>query len=562
MEFGTRAEPVPEGTKIVWDFGDGTTAEGQVVSHAFARAGEYRVTMRVEDSGDPRSATSLVRVVRRPPAAAVPPNVASAFIFDRFFARLPKHLELIERFFGSERTSAAISAAEEILGVDPTRPEQLDAAGIDPEEGLVICALPDDTGTWVITGVLDEAKALAAAKASLSRKFGAPFVEAPHGFSSITSGDSVAYAGAMGGYLYVRLPAKEGRQQTANLALLATMPPEGLFSDATFSTARAAVPGEDLFVFGRASEVWKLHRPTGPLSKLQGGASALSLGVSLGEQQVDLDMLLSMDAQGVQSLGSLFGAPAALPAAKLAPPGATGYVSAALAPELLRELVKDEPEDLAMLGPGAALLRELVRVSRGALTAAIYFDVAGLYRDLAARQEPSPKFNFVATAELQDAEKAKALVHETAAALLAPHRRKAPEDRLLFSFEGVPGGVTNRDATVIFGYGEVFGAALDPDAQARRLQSKLERSLPPGATEGGHLLLYVDVGTLVDELRSPPPIPDVSPGQLMFMRSFVSTLLEDPSSPARPLLPIRDAVLRVAPGPNGLTATGSIRLRN
>jgi len=98
--------------------------------------------------------------------------------------------------------------------------------------------------------------------------------------------------------------------------------------------------------------------------------------------------------------------------------------------------------------------------------------------------------------------------------------------------------------------------------KTRRLATKLERVLPAGATEGGHLLLYVDVGSIIDELRSPPPIPDISPGQLMFIRSFVSTLLEDASSPMRPLLPIRDAVLRIAPGPHGLTARGALRLRN
>lgn len=428
---------------------------------------------------------------------------------------------------------------------------------------MVICALPDDTGTWVITGVFDEARALDAVKRSLARKLGADFTEAPHGFVSVSSDGAVAYAGTRGGYLYVRLPARAGELQTANLAAIATMPPEGLYSDATFASTRHSVTGDDLFFYGQASEVWKLHQPTGPLSRLQGGARALALGVDIDADQLGIDVLLSMDTEGAQSLTTLFGQPAALPAAELAPAGAAAYLSAALAPDLLAALVKDEPADLEQLGPGAALLRELVRVSRGALTAAVYFDVAGLYRDLAARQEPSPKFNFVATAELQDAEKAEALVREKAAPLLAPHlQQNGTDDRLDFSFEGIPGGLARRDASVIFGYGEVFAAALDPSPETRRLATKLERVLPAGATEGGHLLLYVDVGSIIDELRSPPPIPDISPGQLMFIRSFVSTLLEDASSPMRPLLPIRDAVLRIAPGPHGLTARGALRLRN
>ena len=55
-----------------WDFGDGTTASGAVVSHAYASAGDYTVRLTVtDDDGAKTSATHGIRVLRNLPPVAV-----------------------------------------------------------------------------------------------------------------------------------------------------------------------------------------------------------------------------------------------------------------------------------------------------------------------------------------------------------------------------------------------------------------------------------------------------------------------------------------------------------
>src|SRR5579885_295565 len=54
LRFGDPQEPVPEGTKVHWAFGDGAEADGPVVTHAFGRAGSYTTVETVTDSRGPR----------------------------------------------------------------------------------------------------------------------------------------------------------------------------------------------------------------------------------------------------------------------------------------------------------------------------------------------------------------------------------------------------------------------------------------------------------------------------------------------------------------------------
>lgn len=56
-------DPDGEVVDYYWDFGDGTTAEGRMVSHAYREAGDYVVTLRVvDDMGAESTATRTVSV--------------------------------------------------------------------------------------------------------------------------------------------------------------------------------------------------------------------------------------------------------------------------------------------------------------------------------------------------------------------------------------------------------------------------------------------------------------------------------------------------------------------
>lgn len=55
--------------KYAWDFGDGSTGEGKSVSHAYAKAGDFTVTLTVTDDGKPPltgKATLIIKVAEAP----------------------------------------------------------------------------------------------------------------------------------------------------------------------------------------------------------------------------------------------------------------------------------------------------------------------------------------------------------------------------------------------------------------------------------------------------------------------------------------------------------------
>src|SRR5207244_1605799 len=70
LAFGKR-EAVPEGTEVVWDFGDGTQVTGMQVTHAFSRAGAYTIVETIRDKDGPTRTA-------RTHAAAAPPTVPMA----------------------------------------------------------------------------------------------------------------------------------------------------------------------------------------------------------------------------------------------------------------------------------------------------------------------------------------------------------------------------------------------------------------------------------------------------------------------------------------------------
>lgn len=61
----------PDGDPLTyrWDFGDGTTAVGPIVSHTYAEAGNYQVTLVVNDGKDSTQAMAMVAVFNHTPIA-------------------------------------------------------------------------------------------------------------------------------------------------------------------------------------------------------------------------------------------------------------------------------------------------------------------------------------------------------------------------------------------------------------------------------------------------------------------------------------------------------------
>ncbi len=83
LEFSGRDSVDPDGEIVAyrWDFGDGTTAEGRAVTHAFTTPGVYMVRLTVQDNSGHEEAVDVdeTRVtVNAPPVARAGPDVRTA----------------------------------------------------------------------------------------------------------------------------------------------------------------------------------------------------------------------------------------------------------------------------------------------------------------------------------------------------------------------------------------------------------------------------------------------------------------------------------------------------
>jgi chitodextrinase len=59
--------------RYAWDFGDGATANGVKVSHVYAQAGSYQVSLRVTDDGGLSDSATLAVQIEEPVPANLPP---------------------------------------------------------------------------------------------------------------------------------------------------------------------------------------------------------------------------------------------------------------------------------------------------------------------------------------------------------------------------------------------------------------------------------------------------------------------------------------------------------
>src|SRR5207248_1337724 len=105
VSFDASGSTHPSGVSAgyIWAFGDGGAGSGPIVSHSYARAGSYAVTLIVVDS-DGQTATSIEHIT-------VSPRQLSAHVSiprGQGVAAIRKH-GLVLSVFTSQRASAAVS---------------------------------------------------------------------------------------------------------------------------------------------------------------------------------------------------------------------------------------------------------------------------------------------------------------------------------------------------------------------------------------------------------------------------------------------------------------------
>ncbi|HEY3449619.1 MAG TPA: PKD domain-containing protein [Myxococcales bacterium] len=564
VSFGpAEQEQVPAGTRILWDFGDGSTAEGPTASHAWRRAGEYTLKIEVVDEKGTRSDQSKVRVARRPPATAVPPSARAALIVDRFFARLPQHLAVAERLAGPERTRKILETLERVLGFDPSRPEQVLASGVDPEEGLALAWMPQDTGTWLIVGIFDERAALEAARTAFARQEQVGFTPGPGNSTIAEVGKARIQFGTSGGYLYMHLGADE--QSQSGLDFASPCPPTGLLSDAEFARLRAQVAGDDAFLFVRGSEIPKRDDLGKDLSELRAHAGALAAGLSNRENVLSLQARLTFDPLGQEVLARTFVAPGKVELDAQAPAGAAAYLSVSLAAQAISDWMTggDREKVDQALGSAGLRLDSLAAAVSGGVALAAYFDLATVLREVAGGG--SPKLLLVGGMSLKDPQDAKRRLDEAAAAgNLEPSEVGALGLRAdgVWRFKGAdPSGVALSNGAALFGHQAPLAKTLDPSPDARRLSTAVRAAVPEKALAAGHQLLFLDVAGFVDQLRNPVlPGGDVDSPRQKQLAMMMAAMVE--SAPElQPFLPVRDFYADLFRDEGSLALEARLRLR-
>ncbi|HYY51574.1 MAG TPA: PKD domain-containing protein, partial [Myxococcales bacterium] len=268
LPFG-ESQQVPEGTQILWDFGDGTPQEqGASVVHAFARAGVYTVVETIRDKdGQMRTARTHVTALERTVAMAVPGDARAALLIPTPWARLPIHREVAAKLsLGASLDDLARSIGDG-AGFDVLDARAAEANGFDPQKGVAFFTVPQDAEALVFAiGSSDEKKSLAAARRllgsgrALGRYGGGPFQLADATLSDGTpilvgrnaGGETIAVLQRQG-YLYLRLAG--ATDPALALGSAAAIPPgKGLAADPGFLTAIRHVGSGDAVFYSRGGD--------------------------------------------------------------------------------------------------------------------------------------------------------------------------------------------------------------------------------------------------------------------------------------------------------------------
>ncbi len=513
VTFG-QPRALPDGTQILWDFGDGTSpAIGPVVAHAFPHSGAFTITQTLRDrDGQQRTATSHATVKARTVAMAVPADVRGVLLVPRPWARLQQHRRTAERLSLGAFYDEVVRSLSDGLGFDALDPKQADANGFDPDEGLALYTVPQDPEALVIAiGTSDDAKSLAAVRRLLGRervagRFSGGAVTLSEtrlddGTRALTgqlaSGEKVAVVQRYG-YLYVRTAGLTDPVLALRSAL-ALPPDQGLAQDPAWLAAMKHVGDGDASFYSRGAPPAGVE---GSRLSNELGSSAFSINDSDGEFHLRyFAQLKNVPPQQLAKALEPSRPPPDL-AARL-PAGAAAYLKlSASPPALWHELVRAAGADAARLRDrvqevmGLDVEKDLLPAFTGNVGIGVYLDAGSLIEAVMGEQVAGfDRSSFLVAAEL-DAGKAAVIQ----AALDRATRSRAAEGRI-----ALPSGVFYRlgDAAQAaikdgFFYLSFGGAAAQPPASEEPRPAPVAKSVtrkkkpaPPTAAQLGPLGLVL-----------------------------------------------------------------------
>jgi hypothetical protein len=433
VAFGEPAN-VPEGTEIIWDFGDGTPpAKGPQVRHAFPRAGVYTIVETVKDKdGEVRTARTHIAALRRSVPMAVPGDVRAALVLEHPWSKIPVHREVAGKLALGNFFDDMAHAISEAIGFDALDASAAAANGFDPDKGIAFYTVPQDPEALVIAvGTSDDDKALAAARRLLTyekgagRLAGGPFqlteAKLDDGTPALVgigaSGDRVGVVQRYG-YLYLR--SAGATEPLLSLKTAAALPPnKGLAAEPRFVAAIKHIGAGDAVFYSRPAEGGEPQQK----GRLSGEVGSFAFAVSDKPQLLELRFFAQLRNLSGEQLVAAFkplkpppvereGTDAMVDglAAKL-PAGAASYLRISASPQALwRELARSDAADAARLRDrvqetlGLDVEKDLLPSFTGNVGVAVYLDAFSLIEAILGEQVGSlDRSSFVAVAELSGA---------------------------------------------------------------------------------------------------------------------------------------------------------------
>lgn len=508
-----------------WDFGDGSPpGEGQVVEHAFAKAGRYVVRAFEKDRVTDRVS---VLVQSRDVFRAVAPG-AEAILAFRTLDEVAPAIDFVERL-----GSAAL--AQQLIDRSPIlhfilEPGAAGAAALDRAEGAG-AYLPAGAGALVtFVGVSDDAAAL-----RTFREFLLDHGWRPDGASGFVTAELHAQALVDRGTLY--FVSSSSAENTARaVKAVQDAPTRGLETEAAMASALAQLASGGVAVVAR-------RELTARTNAVKGGAWTIALGaLRLGRDEGRLVGHLIADRPLWQT------PPASRPARLLshAPDGLIAALSMDVPlAEVLDAFGLSRPEDAA-----DDELRAGLSVLSRRLDLTLSFDVeAFLSATILGGGRPAPRVTLLGETLVPDRVAVRAVLDRVLA------RRRVPYEQA--TEKGVTVWRTRLEE-------QALELALDPDTLFVRWGRPLAGTDPvdlvaqlarraEGACGPGHVTAFVDVGQLGRDLLEPRMVPGVDPRKVITTQALTSTFLTQ-------LTALDQVFLDLAPTPTGATVFLEVKL--
>jgi hypothetical protein len=510
-------QDVPKGTRVVWDFGDGTPAvEGARAEHAFPRAGTFRVTETVIGSdGEKRSASATATVLRRSVPAAVPADVRAVWIQEHPWDRIALHRATAAKLGLGDVFDETARELSDALGFDAVDSRAAAQNGFDPDEGFALFTVPQDPEAFVaVVGTNDDTKALAAVKQLLSRAVAGRFTGGPFQLSDtrVQNGVPVLLGAGRGGeqiavvqrfgYLYLRLPGLTD-PSIALRGVTALQPSGGLAADDGWKAAADRVGPGDVVFYSRPGEKDRQGRFGGQLSQaafaLRARADALEINLLARPRNVS--------ANDLQSTLTPLKSPPDL-AARL-PAGPAAYLKISGRPDALwRELLRasqadaTRARDRAQELTGLDLENDLLPAFTGNIGIAMYLDAAALLEAVLGEEVGAfDRSGFLVAAELAP-ERARTL-QQAIDRKVRPDQRVFVRGTTVWKLGGGAAMAAVKDGYLYFSVGGPPQDDEAPPPPARRGRRRGGRNVPPAQLGPIGLALAPASGarTLSDQLK-------------------------------------------------------------